>query len=81
MLLRDLCSKLDISVHLWSGVERGLCPPPSDVEFLVRCANLFGLEGTKRLEFLSSAARACGTHQSPPGPKSGNPHQALHTRA
>ncbi|GEP46386.1 helix-turn-helix domain-containing protein [Brevifollis gellanilyticus] len=56
--LREFCSKLGLDPSNWSKVERGINPPPGDLNILERLAAFFSLEGTTRQEFLDKALLA-----------------------
>ena len=56
LTLRDFCEQIGIDPSNWSKVERGVNPPPSDVELLGRLAEFFGLAGAAKLAFMDEAA-------------------------
>ena len=56
LTLRDFCERAGLDPSNWSKVERGVNPPPGDVETLERLADFFGLTGTKKLAFMDEAA-------------------------
>ena len=56
LTLRDFCEQVGLDASNWSKVERGVNPPPSDVEVLERLADFFGLTGADKLALLDEAA-------------------------
>jgi transcriptional regulator with XRE-family HTH domain len=56
LTLRDLCQRVGLDASNWSKVERGVNPPPSDVAVLERLADVFGLAGPEKLQFMDEAA-------------------------
>lgn len=56
LTLRDFCQQVGLDPSNWSKVERGVNPPPGDVELLERLADFFGLSGEEKLSFIDSAA-------------------------
>ena len=64
LTLREFCQQLGIDPSNWSKVERGINPPPSDVGFLEKLADFFGLVHEKKQEFFDSAA--VGRNELPP---------------
>jgi len=56
LTLREFCQLLGIDPSNWSKVERGINPPPSDVEFLERLAEFFELLPEKKQELFDAAA-------------------------
>lgn len=56
LTLRDFCEQAGLDASNWSKVERGINPPPGDVEILERIADFFGLAGEKKLAFMDEAA-------------------------
>ena len=56
LTLRDFCEQAGLDASNWSKVERGINPPPGDLETLERLANFFGLTGAKKLAFMDEAA-------------------------
>jgi transcriptional regulator with XRE-family HTH domain len=56
LTLRDFCEQAGFDASNWSKVERGVNPPPGDVETLERLADFFGLTGTTKLAFMDEAA-------------------------
>ena len=56
LTLRDFCEQAGLDASNWSKVERGVNPPPGDVEVLERLADFFGLKGAKKLSFMDEAA-------------------------
>jgi transcriptional regulator with XRE-family HTH domain len=56
LTLRDFCEQAGLNASNWSKVERGVNPPPGDVETLERLADFFGLTGAKKLSFMDEAA-------------------------
>ena len=56
LTLRDFCERAGLDPSNWSKVERGVNPPPGDVETLERLADFFGLTGIKKLAFMDEAA-------------------------
>ena len=56
LTLRDFCEQAGLDASNWSKVERGVNPPPGDVELLERLAGFFGLTGAEKLGFMDEAA-------------------------
>ena len=56
LTLRDFCDQVGLDASNWSKVERGVNPPPGDVELLERLAGFFGLTGAQKLGFMDEAA-------------------------
>ena len=56
LTLRDFCEQAGLDPSNWSKVERGVNPPPGDLETLERLADFFGLTGAKKLAFMDEAA-------------------------
>ena len=56
LTLRDFCEQVGLDPSNWSKVERGVNPPPGDVELLKRLADFFGLAGADKLALLDEAA-------------------------
>jgi transcriptional regulator with XRE-family HTH domain len=56
LTLRDFCEQTGLDPSNWSKVERGINPPPGDIELLERLADFFGLNGDKKLVFMDEAA-------------------------
>jgi|SRR4051812_39214656 transcriptional regulator with XRE-family HTH domain len=56
LTLRDFCEQAGLDPSNWSKVERGINPPPGDVEVLERLADFFGLERDYKLAFMDEAA-------------------------
>ena len=56
LTLRDFCAAVGFDPSNWSKVERGINPPPGDVQVLEKLANFFGLEGSTKLSFIDEAA-------------------------
>ena len=56
LTLRDFCEQAGLDASNWSKVERGVNPPPGDVETLERLADFFGLTGATKLSFMDEAA-------------------------
>ena len=56
LTLRQCCSDLGVDPSNWSKMERGVTPPPKDVEILEGWADFFQLQGDKKQEFLDLAA-------------------------
>lgn len=56
LTLRDFCEQAGLDASNWSKVERGINPPPGDVETLERLADFFGLAGARKLAFMDEAA-------------------------
>ncbi|MGI8437747.1 MAG: helix-turn-helix domain-containing protein [Chthoniobacterales bacterium] len=56
LTLRDFCEQVGLDASNWSKVERGINPPPGDVEVLERVAKFLGLTGEKKLGFMDEAA-------------------------
>ena len=56
LTLRNFCEQAGLDASNWSKVERGVNPPPGDVETLERLADFFGLTGAKKLAFMDEAA-------------------------
>lgn len=56
LTLRDFCEKAGLDPSNWSKVERGVNPPPGDVETLERLAAFFGLTEARKLAFMDEAA-------------------------
>lgn len=56
LTLRDFCEHARLDPSNWSKVERGVNPPPGDVETLERLADFFGLTGDRKLAFMDEAA-------------------------
>ncbi len=56
LTLRDFCQQIGVDPSNWSKVERGVNPPPGDIEFLERLADFFGLTGNEKLDLLDAAA-------------------------
>lgn len=56
LTLRDFCDQAGLDPSNWSKVERGVNPPPGDVETLEKLADFFGLVGAKKLAFMDEAA-------------------------
>lgn len=56
LTLRECSEKLGVDPSNWSKWERGVNPPPKDIEVLESWANFFGLEDGEKLEFLDAAA-------------------------
>lgn len=56
LTLRDFCEQAGLDASNWSKVERGVNPPPGDVDTLERLADFFGLEGQSKLAFMDEAA-------------------------
>lgn len=56
LTLRDFCAQAGLDASNWSKVERGVNPPPGDVETLERLAAFFGLTDARRLAFMDEAA-------------------------
>jgi transcriptional regulator with XRE-family HTH domain len=56
LTLRDFCEQVGLDPSNWSKIERGVNPPPGDIELLERLADFFGLTGAAKLEFIDAAA-------------------------
>lgn len=56
LTLRDFCEQAGLDPSNWSKVERGINPPPGDIELLERLAGFFGLDGARKLAFMDEAA-------------------------
>ena len=56
LTLRDFCEQVGLDASNWSKVERGVNPPPGDVEALERLAEFFGLTAEEKLAFMDKAA-------------------------
>jgi len=56
LTLRDFCEQAGLDASNWSKVERGVNPPPGDVETLERLADFFGLTAARKLAFMDEAA-------------------------
>ena len=56
LTLRDFCEQAGLDASNWSKVERGVNPPPGDVETLELLADFFGLTGATKLSFMDEAA-------------------------
>jgi transcriptional regulator with XRE-family HTH domain len=56
LTLRDFCEQVGLDPSNWSKVERGVNPPPGDVELLKRLADFFGLPQAEKLAFMDEAA-------------------------
>lgn len=56
LTLRDFCEQAGLDPSNWSKVERGVNPPPGDVETLERLAAFFGLTDARKLAFMDEAA-------------------------
>jgi transcriptional regulator with XRE-family HTH domain len=64
LTLRDFCDQLGIDFSNWSKIERGINPPPKNVEVLEKIAVFFELRGADKLEFMDAAA--VERHEIPP---------------
>jgi transcriptional regulator with XRE-family HTH domain len=56
LTLREFCKALGLDPSNWSKVERGINPPPSDVNALEALAQFFGLMGEQKQAFFDEAA-------------------------
>ncbi len=56
LTLRDFCSQAGLDPSNWSKIERGVNPPPGDIDLLERLADFFGLSGAHKLAFIDEAA-------------------------
>jgi transcriptional regulator with XRE-family HTH domain len=56
LTLRDFCEQAGLDPSNWSKVERGVNPPPGDVQVLEHLADFFGLKGEQKLAFMDEAA-------------------------
>lgn len=56
LTLRDFCEQTGLDPSNWSKVERGVNPPPCDIQLLERLADFFNLTGVKKSEFMDEAA-------------------------
>ncbi len=56
LTLRDFCHQTRLDPSNWSKVERGINPPPGDVDLLERLADFFDLTGAEKLSFMDEAA-------------------------
>lgn len=56
LTLRDFCEQAGFDASNWSKVERGINPPPGDLETLERLADFFSLAGARKLAFMDEAA-------------------------
>ena len=60
LTLRMFCEKCGLDPSNWSKVERGVNPPPKDVEVLERISSVLGITGQDKLDFLDAAAMERG---------------------
>jgi transcriptional regulator with XRE-family HTH domain len=56
LTLREFCQRLGLDPSNWSKVERGINPPPSDVNALETLAQFFRLTGERKQAFFDEAA-------------------------
>lgn len=56
LTLRKFCQQIGLDPSNWSKVERGVSPPPNDLDLLERLADFFGLAGAAKLALLDAAA-------------------------
>ena len=56
LTLREFCSQIGFDPSNWSKIERGVNPPPTDVTFLEKLAEFFGLNRQKKQELFDAAA-------------------------
>lgn len=58
LTLRDFCSQVGLDASNWSKVERGINPPPGDIETLEKIANFLGLAKEEKTDLFDLAATA-----------------------
>ena len=58
--LRSFCRDAAIDPSNWSKIERGVIPPPDDLDFLRRLADTLALNADQRVELADLAAVARG---------------------
>jgi transcriptional regulator with XRE-family HTH domain len=56
LTLRQCCAELGVDPSNWSKMERGVTPPPKDLDVLEGWASFFGLAGQRKQDFFDTAA-------------------------
>lgn len=56
LTLREFCLRVGLDPSNWSKVERGINPPPGDIELLEKLADFFALEHSEKLSLIDAAA-------------------------
>ena len=56
LTLRQCCADLGVDPSNWSKMERGVTPPPKDIDILDGWARFFELAGDRKQEFFDQAA-------------------------
>jgi transcriptional regulator with XRE-family HTH domain len=58
LTLRDFCSKVGLDASNWSKVERGINPPPGDLDTLERIGQFLDLQKEQKTDLFDLAATA-----------------------
>jgi len=58
LTLRDFCSQIGLDASNWSKVERGINPPPGDIDTLERIARFLELQKEQKNDLFDLAATA-----------------------
>lgn len=54
--LRQFCAEMGVDPSNWSKIERGINPPPKDIEVLKKVATRLNLSGDAFVQFTDAAA-------------------------